>query len=182
MKHVWALMALLLAFFTALGAWGAVLLFRGMAYSAYLVDTLPTENTVQTPELAAAHSTMLSGVGIIAMALLGAGAAVVLGITLQRRAASSAPAASVLVRGERFDITETRSKDGVSHHFAWRNGPANGTYGFTIGHAPAAAPSMRSEELEAHVHSFLDAFFAPGGVGTQDFPDFAEARQRSRPA
>ncbi|MBG0739345.1 hypothetical protein IV500_08070 [Paeniglutamicibacter antarcticus] len=81
---------------------------------------------------------------------------------------------------ELFRISERYQPDGrLSYDFAWLNGPADGTYGFTIGRsggeaAPAdsdGASRMSREELVEQARSLLDSFYAAGGVGEEDFPD-----------
>lgn len=62
---------------------GLVVLAQGAIQSAVLVDSLPTENTVQTPELGAAWNTMLLGLGIC---VVSAAAAIALFFSSRRRA------------------------------------------------------------------------------------------------
>ncbi len=64
----WSLLAVALLVAVTLVGWGLVESGRGALRNAILVDTLPTENTVQTPELEAADRMMLGGA-----ALAGAG-------------------------------------------------------------------------------------------------------------
>jgi hypothetical protein len=82
----------------------------------------------------------------------------------------------VVVQGELFRISERTQPDGgTSYDFAWLNGPAGGTYGFTIGGSTAAA-----KELVAAARGFVEAFYGPGGIGETDFPDHTPANvQRS---
>lgn len=46
---------------------GLLVLMQGTIRSAVLVDSLPTESTVRTPELGAAWDTMLVGLGLCAV-------------------------------------------------------------------------------------------------------------------
>lgn len=62
---------------------GLVLLAQGALRSAVLVDSLPTENTVRTPELGAASDTMLLGLAICAV---GSAAVIALIVSSRRRA------------------------------------------------------------------------------------------------
>lgn len=62
---------------------GLVMLAQGAIRSAVLVDSLPTENTVRTPELGAAWNTMLLGLGIC---VVSAAAAIALIVRSRRRA------------------------------------------------------------------------------------------------
>lgn len=75
----------------------------------------------------------------------------------------------VVVQGELFRVSErTQPGGGMSYDFAWLNGPAGGTYGFTV-----ALPSgqITAAELTAQARQFVDAFYGPGGIGETDFPD-----------
>lgn len=75
----------------------------------------------------------------------------------------------VVVQGELFRISERTQPDGtMSYDFAWLNGPAEGTYGFTVGRSSgrSAAPELVAQALQ-----FVEAFYGPGGIGETDFPD-----------
>lgn len=72
----WSLVVAAVLLAVALVGWGVVELARGVLRNAILVDTLPTENTVQTPELEAADRTMLGGAGLAGAGLVVLGAAV----------------------------------------------------------------------------------------------------------
>lgn len=79
----------------------------------------------------------------------------------------------VVVEGELFRISERTSPGGaMTYDFAWLNGPAEGTYGFSLGR-----PSGRSteEELVAAARGFVKAFYEPGGIGETDFPNHPPA-------
>ena len=77
----------------------------------------------------------------------------------------------IVVQGELFRVSERTQPDGgMSYDFAWRNGPAEGTYGFTMGGSAATA-----EELVAAARGFVEAFYGPGGTGETDFPDHTPA-------
>lgn len=52
MNRIWWTCGVCVALLVAVGLWGAANMVWGMGRSAYLVDALPTENTVETPELA----------------------------------------------------------------------------------------------------------------------------------
>jgi hypothetical protein len=90
----------------------------------------------------------------------------------------------VVVRGELFRVSERTQPDGAtSYDFAWLNGPAEGTYGFTLGRsfggtaaeelvaeAHPAGPTA-PEELVAAARGFIEGFYEPGGIGETDFPN-----------
>ena len=59
----------------------------------------------------------------------------------------------------------------VSYDFTWLNGPADGTYGFTMGRGT----TVSRDDLAAEARLFVDAFYAPGGIGETDFPGHARA-------
>lgn len=85
----------------------------------------------------------------------------------------------VVVRGELFRVSERRQPDGaLSYDFSWLNGPAGGTYGFTV--APSSG-QMTATALVMQARQFVDAFYGPGGIGETDFPDHlpAEAEAES---
>lgn len=93
----------------------------------------------------------------------------------------------ISVDDEMLRISERYQPDGrLSYHYSWINGPADGTYGFTIarrgGEAapndPDAASRMPREALVEQARSFLDSFYAAGGIGEEDFPDHIPARMR----
>ena len=83
------------------------------------------------------------------------------------------------VRGELMHVSEQIGPGGqTSYRFSWLNGPAHGSYGFTIslgaGQDPVPAggmPPITREQLASEAHGFITAFYAPGGIGEQDFPD-----------
>ncbi|SEE31837.1 hypothetical protein SAMN04489740_1117 [Arthrobacter alpinus] len=91
----------------------------------------------------------------------------------------------ISVDDELFRISERYQPDGrLSCDYSWLNGPAVGTYGFTIGRSGGeAAPNdsdgasrMSREALVEEARSFLDSFYAAGGVGEEDFPDHIPTR------
>lgn len=84
-----------------------------------------------------------------------------------------------------FRISERYQPDGwLSYDFSWLNGPADGSYGFTIGRSggeaapndPDSASRMSREALVEQARAFLDSFYAAGGIGEEDFPDHIPAR------
>lgn len=78
---------------------------------------------------------------------------------------------------ELFRVSESNRPPGrLSYHFAWLNGPNDGTYGFTVGLTQPIP--MSREELTAEVRGFVDAFYEPGGIGEEDFPDHRPAEPR----
>lgn len=88
---------------------------------------------------------------------------------------------------ELFRISERYQPDGrVGYDFAWLNGPADGTYGFTIARIKAGVPAtdsnsasrMSREQLVEQVRDYLDSFYGVGGIGEEDFPDHVPARIR----
>lgn len=92
----------------------------------------------------------------------------------------------VFVDGELFRISERRDSNAtISYDFSWLNGPANGTYGFSVGlvanHSVDAethnASELPRERLIAQVQGFLHSFYEDGGIGQEDFPDHARARR-----
>ncbi|WP_309102649.1 hypothetical protein [Microbacterium sp.] len=83
----------------------------------------------------------------------------------------------VVVQGELFRITERIQPDGgASYDFAWLNGPADGTYGFTV--APSSG-QLAATELVTQAGQFVEAFYGSGGIGETDFPGHAPAKARS---
>lgn len=93
----------------------------------------------------------------------------------------------ISVDDELLRICERYQPDGrLSYDYAWLNGPADGTYGFTIARCggeaapndPDAASRMSQEALVEEARSFLDSFYAAGGIGEEDFPDHIPARMR----
>jgi len=93
----------------------------------------------------------------------------------------------VVVDGELFRISERCEPSAtVSYDFSWLNGPANGTYGFSIGSSAepsvgigsSGASKLSREQLIAQVQTFLDSFYEDGGTGQEDFPDHVPARKR----
>lgn len=95
----------------------------------------------------------------------------------------------VTVDEELFRISERRQPSGaLSYDFSWVNGPADGTYGFTVNRFVAgsaetstSASSMRRDELVEEVKIFVRAFYEPGGIG-EEFPDHVPASSRRRKA
>ncbi|MGJ9426365.1 hypothetical protein ACHABX_11055 [Nesterenkonia halotolerans] len=83
----------------------------------------------------------------------------------------------LLLNDERFRVSERVQPDGhMSYDFHWLNGPAEGTYGFTVGCAPLGA-LMTRRELEAAARNFVESFYEPGGIGDEDFPDHIAAKK-----
>lgn len=74
----------------------------------------------------------------------------------------------VAVQGELFRVSErTPPHGGMSYDFDWFNGPANGTYGFSVA---ASSGQIPADELTAWARGFVDSLYAPGGIGETDFP------------
>lgn len=87
----------------------------------------------------------------------------------------------VVVHGELFRINErTQPSGATSYDFSWLNGPAGGTYGFTVG---SSSGRTGPEELVARARGFVEAFYGPDGIGETDFPNHtpAEADRHTRP-
>lgn len=93
----------------------------------------------------------------------------------------------VSVDHERFRISERLQPDGrLIYDIAWLNGPADGTYGFTVGRFVVAASEtpeaglarISQEQLVEEVRGFVQAFYGPEGIGEKDFPDHVPARIR----
>ncbi|WP_104181824.1 hypothetical protein [Arthrobacter sp. B0490] len=92
----------------------------------------------------------------------------------------------VTVDDELFRISEKKQPDGVlGYDVSWLNGPASGTYGFTVGkcavgpasHTPDDMARMTGAELIDEVREFVKSFYEAGGTG-EDFPDHIPARIR----
>lgn len=82
------------------------------------------------------------------------------------------------VDGELFRVRERVQADGrMSYHFGWLNGPADGTYGFTVGCSPLGARMTRDELVEAG-RGFASSFYEPEGIGEEDFPEHLAKRAR----
>ena len=74
------------------------------------------------------------------------------------------------IDGELFRIRERNQPPGrLSYHFAWLNGPGDGTYGFFVGLSQPIP--MSREALISEARGFVDSFYEPGGIGEEDFPD-----------
>lgn len=93
----------------------------------------------------------------------------------------------VSVNGELFRISERcEPSTAITYDFTWLNGPASGTYGFTLGataiHSEETesckASNLSREQLISHVQGFVDSFYEDGGIGQEDFPDHVPARRR----
>lgn len=93
----------------------------------------------------------------------------------------------VTVDHELFRISERLLPGGsFSYDFAWLNGPAEGTYGFTIGrsavgaggHGPETIARMTEDELIDEVRGFVESAYEAGGIVDGDFPDHTPARVR----
>jgi hypothetical protein len=81
-----------------------------------------------------------------------------------------------VIQAEVFRISERTQPDGgLSYDFAWLNGPADGTYGFTMGGSAATA-----QELVEAAREFVEAFYGPGGIGETDFPTHTGRRPAQR--
>ncbi|OUE25936.1 hypothetical protein [Clavibacter michiganensis] len=79
----------------------------------------------------------------------------------------------VTVLGERWRISEREPRGATpTYDLDWLSGPAEGTYGFTVGGAPRTP-----EQLIAEATAFVDDFSEPGGIG-EDFAGFVPARFR----
>jgi hypothetical protein len=79
----------------------------------------------------------------------------------------------VVVQGELFRISERAQPGGaMNYDFAWLYGPAEGTYGFTVGRSSGRTTA---EELVAQARQFVEAFYGPGGIGETDFPNHTPA-------
>lgn len=98
----------------------------------------------------------------------------------------------IAVDGELFRASERVQPSGqMSYDFRWLNGPADGTYGFTVAFVvaqhgetdsgarptPYAVPDLRSQLIET-ARGFVDSFYAPDGIGEADFPDHVRAERR----
>lgn len=90
------------------------------------------------------------------------------------------------VYGEHFCVRDGARLQGTgSYNFAWLNGPADGTYGFTVGVTAAGAispsddtqPRMSHDQLIAEARNFIEGFYAPSGIGEEDFPEHVAAQE-----
>jgi hypothetical protein len=88
------------------------------------------------------------------------------------------------VEHEIFRISERRQPNGaLSHDLLWINGPADGTYGFTVGRSTPGpggiisddAARMTGEELVVKARGFVEHVCEPGGVG-ETWPEHVPAR------
>lgn len=85
------------------------------------------------------------------------------------------------IDGELFRVSESNRPPGrLSYHFAWLNGPDEGTYGFTLGLSQPIP--MSQKELTAEAREFVESFYEPGGIGEEDFPDHRPAPHQGPPA
>ncbi|HXH34171.1 MAG TPA: hypothetical protein VNJ54_07130 [Plantibacter sp.] len=91
---------------------------------------------------------------------------------------------SVLIEvdGEQFRVeTRTDSDRRLSIDFTWLNGPAGGTYGFTVAsgtrEAAGTEETLTRAQIEHTAAGFVLAFFADGGIGASDFPEFVLSRR-----
>ena len=86
----------------------------------------------------------------------------------------------ITIDHELFRVSERREPGArLSYDFAWLNGPADGTYGFTaaLGDIDPADPLDR---LTDEARLFVTAFYGRGGIGETDFPGHVSARERLR--
>lgn len=92
----------------------------------------------------------------------------------------------VTVDHEVFRVSERRQPGGLlSYDFLWLNGPADGTYGFTVGKFASGtggitsddATRMTLEDLMAEVRGFVEHVYEPGGL-LETWPDHVPARDR----
>ncbi|WP_394253100.1 hypothetical protein [Arthrobacter pityocampae] len=94
----------------------------------------------------------------------------------------------VTVDHEVFRVSERRQPGGaLSYDFVWLNGPADGTYAFTVQRTALGAGGVTSdvsarmtrEELTAEVRGFVEDVYEPGGIG-EAWPDHIPARVRQQ--
>ncbi|WP_298254131.1 hypothetical protein [uncultured Arthrobacter sp.] len=95
----------------------------------------------------------------------------------------------VTVDDEVFRIDERKGPGGaLSYDFSWVSGPADGTYGFSVGRLCHESGGMTSEkesrmtrdELVDEVRAFVGHVYDPGGIG-EAWPDHIPARDRRSP-
>lgn len=93
----------------------------------------------------------------------------------------------VVVDDELIRISERRQPGGApSYDFEWVNGPAEGTYAFTVGRSTVgsggmtsdAAAQMTQDELLDEVRGFVKSVYEPGGIAEEDFPNHIPAKTR----
>ncbi|WP_411700643.1 hypothetical protein [Conyzicola sp.] len=76
------------------------------------------------------------------------------------------------IDGELFRVSGRRQPGGaISYDFAWRNGPSQGTYGFTANFGAEASEAR----LAVEARTFVTAFYGAVGIGETDFPDHVAA-------
>lgn len=77
------------------------------------------------------------------------------------------------IKGEIFHISEQLGPAGqTEYHFDWLNGPAEGSFGFSVSRFAAgsesasaqAMPPMTHQQLIAEAEGFIAAFYASGGI------------------
>lgn len=92
----------------------------------------------------------------------------------------------VTAEHEVFRVSERRQPGGaLSYDLLWVNGPASGTYGFTVGRStlgtgeitPDDAARMTREELVAEIRGFVEHVYESGGIG-ETWPDHVPPRDR----
>lgn len=93
----------------------------------------------------------------------------------------------ISVDGELFRISQRRGAEGsVGYDFSWLNGPAGGTYGFSVGGVIVGdasadeaieASTFSRDQLIAQVQGFLRSFYEEGGIGQTDVPDHRPAQR-----
>lgn len=82
------------------------------------------------------------------------------------------------VEGHHFSVEVRLGPDERRvYDFSWINGPSEPPYGFSIG-PTSSFSEFSTEELEAKVTAFVHQFYAPGGIGPVDFPEFVASRNR----
>jgi hypothetical protein len=86
------------------------------------------------------------------------------------------------VEGERFEVRTRTRRGHRAYDFTWLNGPADSSYGFTLGMTstgPASPGELSRTEIEDEARLFVRAFFSPDGIGPSDFPEFVASRRGS---
>lgn len=92
----------------------------------------------------------------------------------------------VTIDHEVFRISERRQPNGaLSYDVLWINGPADGTYGFTVGRSTPASEKiisddearMTPQELTTEVRGFVEHVYESGGLG-ETWPEHVPARDR----
>lgn len=113
----------------------------------------------------------------------GWGKSVLMDENFEKRSAASpnSDRSHLEVDGELFEVTTRTNPDGIcAYDFTWTNGPNEASYGFTVGPSVPSQAGFTEAFLEREAALFVRGFFAEGGIGPSDFPDFVASRRNKR--